>query len=139
MQLLHGLCCFDFISDIPLLQPPCPGSIFTKLNFGLSVSASWKKVIQNFSPQRKNSRNNPTQSPVMAGVHSNTTKLQTRRHSGRVFIPFFNRRITTLQAFIQWPQAPALLLCLQTSKCPTLLNQFCFRILFKYLNSYLNL
>ncbi len=55
MQSLHGLCCFDFISDIPLLQLLCPGPIFTKLNFGLSVSASWKKVIQNFSPQRKNS------------------------------------------------------------------------------------
>jgi hypothetical protein len=30
MQLLHGLCCFDFISDIPLLQPLCTISVSSK-------------------------------------------------------------------------------------------------------------
>jgi hypothetical protein len=79
---------------------------------GLSVSASWKTVVPNFSPWRKNSRNNPTPPPVMAAVHSNTTKrttkLQTRRHYGRLFNPLFNRRTTALQTFIQWHQASAL-------------------------------
>jgi hypothetical protein len=80
---------------------------------GLFISAWWKTVVQNFSPQRKNSRNNPTWSPVIAAVHSNTTKritkLQNRRHYGRLFNPLFNGRTTTLQTFIQWHQASALL------------------------------
>jgi hypothetical protein len=30
MQLLHGLCCFDFVSDIPLLQLLCNGPVIFK-------------------------------------------------------------------------------------------------------------
>jgi hypothetical protein len=60
------------------------------------------------------SRNNPTQSPVMAAVHSITTKrttklqIHTRRHYIRLFNSLFNRRTTTLQIFIQWHQASAM-------------------------------
>jgi hypothetical protein len=58
------------------------------------------------------SRNNPTQSPVIAAVHSittkRTTKLRTRKHYGRLLNSLFNRRTTTLQAFILCHQASAL-------------------------------
>ncbi len=71
-----------------------------------------KRLPQIFLPGEK-SRNNPTLSPVMAAVHpittKRTTKLQTRRHHGRLFNSFFNRRTTTLQTFIQWHQDSALL------------------------------
>jgi hypothetical protein len=30
IQLLHGLCCFDFVSDIPLLQLLCNGPVIFK-------------------------------------------------------------------------------------------------------------
>jgi hypothetical protein len=43
---------------------------------------------------REKSRNNSTRSPVMVAVHSITTKLQTRRHSGRLFNSLWT---TTLQ------------------------------------------
>ncbi len=72
---------------------------------------TWKMVPQIFLLGEK-SRNNPTQSPVMAAVYSittkRTTKLQTKRHYGRLFNSLFNRRTTTLQIFIQWHQASAM-------------------------------
>jgi len=41
MQLLHGLCCFDFVSDIPLLQ-----LLWSQLPASLASAVDHRKLIR---------------------------------------------------------------------------------------------
>ncbi len=73
-----------------------------KMEFPIPLCQKWFSKIFHLG---EISRNNPMQSLVMAAIHSITTKLQARGHSGRLFNSLWT---TTLQTFIQWPQASAL-------------------------------
>jgi hypothetical protein len=56
MQLLHGLCCFDFISDMPLLQLLCFLTGTAESTQGFQSAKVIVRRLRRFSAARRNKR-----------------------------------------------------------------------------------